>query len=172
LNATQISFAEHNREVSISVFPEYVSKREAEYNQPFDKNIVFPALKLASDKADKSCCPVRALFFYLEATKGHRRGRKRLFLPRVKGKEDFRECTLTYWVHQLIIMANLYRPLHETRVVSISWALFKKVQMTSLLKAAEWKTHNVFINNYMRDMTHFQDGMHILGPLVVTQHKV
>ena len=46
------------------------------------------------------------------------------------------------------------------------------VQMTSLLEATEWKSHNVFINNYMRDMTHFQDGMHILGPIVIAQHSV
>jgi hypothetical protein len=181
LDATQILFAEHNREVSIGVLPEYVSKREAEYNKPFDKNIVFPALELASDTADKSLCPVRALIFYLKATKGHRRGRRRLFLPIPKGREDFRECALTYWVRQLIIMAYadcpdevaiLYRPLHETRAVSISWALYKNVQMSSLLKAAEWKTHNVFINNYMRDMTHYKNGMHILGPMIVAGHQV
>jgi hypothetical protein len=126
LDATQISFAEHNREVSIGVLPEYVSKREAEYNRPFDKNIVFSALNLPTDKEDKSLCPVRALSFYLKATKGHRRGRKRLFLPIPKGKEDFRECALTYWARQLIIrayrdcpdeVAVLHRPLHETRTI-------------------------------------------------------
>jgi hypothetical protein len=40
LDAPQISFARHNREVSIGVLPAYVSKREVESNQPFDKNIV------------------------------------------------------------------------------------------------------------------------------------
>jgi hypothetical protein len=69
-------------------------------------------------------------------------------------------------------LAILYRPLHETRAVSVSWALYKNVQMSSLLKAAEWKNHNVFINNYMRDMTHYKNGMHILGPMFVAKHQV
>jgi tRNA G37 N-methylase Trm5 len=123
----------------------------------------------------------QSIHIYLEATKGYRNGRKRLFLPLPKGREDFKACALTHWARQLIIHAYkncpeeeavMHRLLNETRAISTSWALFKKVQMTSLLRAAEWKTHNAFINNYMRDRTHFKDGMHILGPIDVAQHIV
>jgi hypothetical protein len=68
--------------------------------------------------------------------------------------------------------AIMFRLLHETKAISISWALFKNVQMSSLLKAVEWKTHNVFLSNYMRNLTHLKDGMHILGPMIVAEHQV
>jgi hypothetical protein len=111
----------------------------------------------------------------------YRRSRKRLFLLLAQEKEDFKADTLTYWVRQLIIMAYrdypdevaiLHRVLHETRAIASSWALFNNVPMSSLLKAAEWKSHNVFTNNYLRDLSHIQDDMLRLGPTVVGQHKV
>jgi hypothetical protein len=181
LDATQISFGENDSEVAIGVLPEFVSKRQAESNTPIDHQVTFPALTTASDKADLSLCPVRALRVYLNKTEKFRKGRKRLFLSLQEGRLDFKADVLTTWIRHLIIHAyktcphqeaQLHRVLHETRGIATSWALFHNVQMTSLLRAAEWKSPNVFINNYMRDMSHVQDGLHKLGPIVVAQHIV
>jgi hypothetical protein len=181
LDATQISYGRNYSEVSIGVLPEFTSKRQAEANTPIYHQLTFPALTIASDKADQSLCPVRALRIYLEATKKYREGRKRLFLPLAQGKLDFRADVLTQWIRQFLIhayktcpteQAILHRCLHETRSIATSWALFHNVQMTSLLRAAEWKSANVFINNYMRDMSHVQDGTSKFGPIVVAEHIV
>jgi hypothetical protein len=167
--------------VSIGVLPEFVSKRQAESNGPIYHQLTFPALTIASDKADQSLCPVRALRIYLEATRKYRNGRKRLFLPLNPGRLDFRADVLTHWIRHFIIhayqscpteQAILHRCLHETRGIATSWALFHNVQMVHILRAAQWKSPNVFINNYMRDMSHVQDGNLKFGPIVVAEHVV
>jgi hypothetical protein len=181
LDASNVSFARNDREVAIGVLPEFVSKRQADYKKPVQHTLVIPALSSASDRADLSLCPVRAVRMYLEATKSYRRSRKRFFLPLAKEKEDFKADVLTHWIRHLIIHsyknctteeATLHRVLHETRGIATSWALLKNVPMDSLLSVAEWKNHNVFTNNYLRDMTHSQNGMLSLGPIVVAQHVV
>jgi hypothetical protein len=94
-------------------------------------------------------------------------------------KEDFKADSLTHWVRKLIVMAYrdcpdelaiVHRILHEIRAIASSWALFNNV--SSLMKAAKWKSHNVFTNNYLRDLSHIQDDMLRLGSTVVDQHKV
>jgi hypothetical protein len=181
LDASRVSFGTNDQRVTIGVLSEFVSKREAESNKPVPHTLVIPALSIASSREDRSLCPVRALRQYLTVTKTYRRNRRRLFLPLAKEKQDFRADALTYWVRKLIIHSHkncpkeeaiLHRLLHEVLGIATSWALYRHVPMSSLMEAAEWKNHNVFTHNYLRDLTDSRDGLLSLGQLVVAQHVV
>jgi hypothetical protein len=102
LDHAQLAVAENLSEMTIGVFPEFSSKTEACLGHPIDHTITIPALTEASEKEDQFLCPVRALRIYIQVTASFRRGRRRLFLPICREKEDFTAATMTNWMKGLI----------------------------------------------------------------------
>ena len=111
-------------------------------------------------KDDRLWCPVRALKFYLAATKELRGEVKQLFVQMVKPHEGIRTATLSSWIVKTIKCS--YPPelcpgnegdirAHDVRGVSATWALFHNVSLSEVLSAAAWKSANTFISCYMKD---------------------
>ena len=61
---------------------------------------------------------------------------------------------------------------HEVRALSSSWALFDKVQLNEILKAAVWNQSSTFVKFYLRDLSQQAANLHTLGPTVVAQKVV
>ena len=117
-----------------------------------------PISALSSIGEDKVWCPVRALKWYLDRTKTHRR-HDQLFLT---CKEPFSPAsmdTISRWIVRAIraagnsaLMPEATPRAHDTRGVSASWALFAGVGQEEILRAAFWNTPNTFISCYLTDV--------------------
>ena len=57
-------------------------------------------------------------------------------------------------------------------MLSSSWALFDKVPLNDILKAAVWNYSSTFVKFYLRDMSQQVNNLHNLGPAVVAQKVV
>jgi hypothetical protein len=181
MDYAQLAFQENYMEVVIGVLPEFIAKTEVQLGRNIDHTVRIPALSEASEKEDRALCPVRALKKYVSVTKLHRRGRRRLFLPLQLDKEDFTATAITQWVKNLISLvykdcptaqADLFRAAHEIRGLATTWAALNSVALSSILKTAQWRNHNVFTARYLKDFTFVKEEMLVLGPLVVAEHVV
>ena len=140
---------------------------------------------LAKDDPYLVNCPTRALRSYLARTSPVRSpAQKLLFLSLItlRGK-DITKVTLARWVSLLIKAAyvwwlsgenssqNIF-PLvspraHEARALSTSLAVLKSGKLSDVLQAAYWKSDDVFINYYLRDVASTRhDGSSALPALV------
>ena len=64
------------------------------------------------------------------------------------------------------------RTTHAVRAFAASWAFFKNVSLSDILKACSWKAQSTFASFYLKDMTLMKEDLHVLGPLVVAQNRV
>ncbi|XP_070197976.1 uncharacterized protein [Littorina saxatilis] len=140
---------------------------------------------LAPDDPDSVNCPVRALRLYLARTQPIRSSsQKLLFISLLTRREkDLSKVTLARWVSSLIkqayewsrtkrggVMPSL--PLdsaraHETRAWASSLAVLRSRRLEEVLTTAYWRSEDVFINFYLRDVTALrQDGSRGLPALI------
>ena len=125
------------------------------------------------DRRELRVCPVRALREYRKRTKSLRGSIKRLFLPLTTNKANLHANTVSGWVKSLVQYSyehatdedfrilgiekappNLHRPAHEVRAwsASVAW-LAGTTSIRSLMRGCHWKTHNVFTDHYLRDVS-------------------
>ena len=127
-----ISFSKDYSSVTLSFVPEFRAKNQSfnEFNRPFS----IPSLKsiLGPDDKDIPLCPARALRYYLDRTKGHRQGKRRLFLSFDKNYDkNIQKGTIARWIRTLVHCAcaqcaSSLTPstvkAHETRAIASSLA--------------------------------------------------
>ena len=95
----------------VSLFPssDFIAKNQlAREGSQGVSPVIIPALTTIVDrqfKEDRTLCPVRALRYYLDRTKGLRRSRPLLFISFKKGHtSDIRPATLSSWLKETILL--------------------------------------------------------------------
>ena len=58
---------------------------------------------------------------------------------------------------------------HDVRAMSASLSAPRSVSLDQILQASGWRSHNVFTNFYLRDLTSQSEDLLRLGPLVASQ---
>ena len=120
------------------------------------RSLSAPSLHSHLISEDKLWCPIRALKYYVDRTKSHRK-HDQLFLtckdPFVPASKD----TVSRWIVNAIKAAGQEAMVdsallhaHDTRGISTSWALFAGLPQADILKAAYWSSPNSFISYYLR----------------------
>ena len=173
--------------VDLFALPEFQAKYQfldADPSAP--RAYTIKTLQVASEE-DRMSCPVRALRLYLRHTKAFRKGRRRLFLPISASASDITANTISHWVKQTLLLAyqttgnptedaqdrhlfnisdeerrDFTRPAHEIRAQSASFAFASRhYSLASLLRSCYWRSHTVFTEFYLRDIT-VQDNKEML----------
>ena len=160
--------------VDMATLPEFWAKHQATDHDPSQGRVYkLRALSSTVDRQELLVCPVRALKEYRRRTKTVRGSTKRLFLPLTATKKDLHANTVSGWIKSLIQYAynhaneedcrilqiqkaqpDLYRPAHEVRAWSSSLAwLAGTTSISSLMRGCFWKSHNVFTDHYLRDVS-------------------
>ena len=117
-----------------------------------------PISDFSSVVTDKVWCPVRALKWYLDKTKAHRKDDQLFLITREPFSPASKE-SISRWIVEAIQSAgrdalfSVEKPrAHDTRSVSTSWALFQGSALEDILRAAFWRSPNSFISFYLRDI--------------------
>ncbi len=175
--------------ISLNFLPEFLAKNQV----PGDVSPVILIKPLSSlispSEKDIHNCPVRALKCYRRKTKAFRSDTQRaLFLSvNMLYTSDIRPTTFSRWIRNTILEAyegwdrerggGYVLPLsharaHELRAWAASLAS-KSVAMKDLLQAAYWRSEDVFISCYLRDIAASrEDGSFALPALVAAQAAI
>ena len=187
---------ERDGSFTLRFLPEFLAKNQNPESQSPSVRIRPLASFADEEDADIRLCPVRALAVYIKRTNSRRAGSlRRLFLPCVATRHrDIYKSTLVSWVRKTIQAAyaaksdrfvNQFRdetsgggsflPLstprvHEVRAWSTTLAA-QSAKISDVLNAAYWRTPNVFIEFYLRDVTaNRTDGKKCLSTCVAAGH--
>ena len=132
---------------------------------------------------DRSLCAVRAVRYYLKATKEIRGERQKLFIAYREGFDQTKEIhlnTISAWLKKTILLA--YKSAssedmqitgvkaHQVRALAASWALHTNASMEDIMTACSWKHSSTFSRFYLKDMALQRDKMYHLGPVVAASH--
>ncbi|KAK7110422.1 hypothetical protein V1264_014301 [Littorina saxatilis] len=176
---------EKDGSISLKFRPDFLAKNQKPgQTSPL---IRIPPLSnvLAPGDPDVFNCPVRALSSYLSRTLPIRSETQKLLfisLNTVRGK-DISRVTLAKWVSTTIRQAYIWwqsqsgdnraiLPLtaaraHEARAWASSLAVLHSGRLSEVLESAYWRSEDVFINSYLRDVAGTrQDGSSALPSLV------
>ena len=126
-------------------------------------------------------CPVRALCHYLQQTTSDTRPRN-LFLAVKCPSQPMSKAAISYFLRDTIKSAHdaisdstcleIKVKAHDIRGIAASMLLWKNCSVPSILKAARWRTHSVFADHYLRDVTRKEGDVFSLVPVVVARHVV
>jgi hypothetical protein len=173
---------------SLRFLPEFLAKNQV----PGDPSPILFIKPLSSilppDDPDLANCPVRALKVFLAKAKPRRcYGLRRLFMPLdLARKRDILKPTLARWTMTLIRRAYQWEegqrkeggaplPLtgnraHEIRAWATTLAALHSSKLEDLLQAAYWRSVDVFISCYLRDVARCrEDGSFGVASAVVAQ---
>ena len=127
---------------------------------------------VGKDDKERTLCPVRALKFYLAASKSRRAGRKQLFLPiRETKKEAVSKNTISRWIAEAIkhayIAADKVAELrqvhkissHEVRAVTTSCDAWRQVSLGDIMDSCGWRSSHTFVDFYLRDLVVFEKDL-------------
>ena len=140
--------------------------------------VVIPALAPILDKSlksDRSLCPVRALRYYLDRTSDLRQNKELVFVSFKKGfDKDISPVTISSWIKQTVILCyelsdhqahTLHQvKAHDVRAFAASKAFQSGVSLDQILVACHWKSHNTFIQFYLKDVAWADSELFHLGP--------
>ena len=126
--------------------------------------VVIPALAPTLDKSlkeDRSLCLIRALRYYLDKTQDLRQDKELVFVSFKKGfSKDISPATISSWIKQTVILC------YE---LSASKAIQGGISLDQILAACHWKSHNTFIQFYLKDVAWADSELFHLGPVVAAQ---
>ena len=136
----------------------FIAKNQSESSGTVE--IVLKSLKeFSSIVEDKVWCPVRALKWYVDKTRGIRNDHDQLFLISRQPFSPASRETISRWIVEAIRAAGSEALLsedppkaHDTRSISTSWALFQGVPLEDILRAAYWRSPSSFTSFYLRDI--------------------
>ena len=177
----RVRHTENWSQVTLVPDPLFVAKTEKpgrpetrlqEVTLPSIRDYVGPDLPI-----DSNNCVVRAIKIYLSRTKEFRKGRKRLFISYKQGKTDeIRPATISSWIVKTIRYAyeNCDDPTaalfqaraHDLRAMATSWNAHRRLDLTDILKAAQWQSQNTFTSFYLKDMSLVEGDLFKIGPFV------
>jgi len=155
-------------------------------NSKPDHHIIIPCLPY-DDQEEKVLCPVRCLSAYLQRFKPLRKTNPsaKLFISYKPGfTGDITTTTVSRWIKNAILWAydasshdvDMHQlhsiKAHDVRAMSASLSLLRSVSLDQILQAAGWRSHNVFTQFYLRDLSAQSEDLLRLGPLVASQTVV
>ena len=137
--------------------PDFIAKNQTAKNKTVEI-FLKPISAISSINEDKVWCPVRALKWYLDRTKNHRR-HEQLFITCKEPYSPASKDTVSRWIVKAIkaagdsaLMSDASPRAHDTRGVSASWALFAGISQEDIIRAAYWSTPNTFVSCYLKDV--------------------
>ena len=122
---------------------------------------------------ERLLCPIRALRIYSHRTLRNSEN-TRLFVSFKEGhKKDIHQNTVSSWLKNTIKLCYELEGktlptkivAHSVRSMSVSWASLKNVGTQKILNSCFWKSPNVFISFYLKNLTEVEGKMHKLGKL-------
>ena len=97
--------------------------------------------------------------------------------------KDISPATISSWIKQIVILSyelsdkeahTLHQVNgHDVRAFAASKAFQSGVSLDQILSACHWKSHNTFIQFYLKDVAGAASELYHLGPVVAAQqiHK-
>ena len=180
-----IRHQENWTQVSMYPSPSFISKNQLAKEGPASiAPVVIPALSTSLDrslKEDRSLCPVRALRYYLDRTKGSREGKELVFVSfRPSFQKDIVPATISSWIKQTVILCyqlldeeaqTLHQvKAHDVRAFAASRAFQGGISLDQILSACHWKAHNTFTRFYLKDLAWADSERFHLGPIVAAHN--
>ena len=162
--------------------PSFLSKNQLAQEGPASvAPVAIPAMAPTLDKSlkeDRSLCPVRALRYYLDKTKDLRQNKELVFVFFKQGfSKDTSPATISSWIKKTIILCyeladqenlDLHQvKAHEIQAFAASKAFQGGVSLDQILSACHWKSHNTFIQFYLKDIAWADSELFHLGTVVV-----
>jgi hypothetical protein len=159
--------------------PGYLPKvaSTAEGNSRYSPIVIRSLDSLASDEADLSLCPVRALAAYQDFAKKRAPNRSRFWMNLKSQDRHVQKQTLSAWVVGLIRHAYhsaseedcrlSAAKTHEVRALAASLRFQATFSLESVLQTATWAQPTTFTHFYLRDVSGLQGRLHVIGPCVI-----
>ena len=117
--------------------------------------------------------------FYLEATKTLSPRPDRLFVSPKCRQRAITKNAISYFLRETITDAGALSPneglglrAHSIRGVSTTLSFQHNWSVREVLKAASWRSNNVFASYYLKDITYVWEGLRSLGPIVAAGQVV
>ena len=182
-----ILHSKHWSSITILPDPQFVAKTQlnSRGGEVLNSVTIKALTKILGDdmQDDRSLCAVRAVRYYLKATKDIRKNRQKLFIAYRKGYPDTQEIhlnTVSGWLKKTILLAYDTASeedtqvtgvkAHQVRAMAASWALHSRASLEDIMQACSWKSANTFTSFYLKDMALQRDEMFHLGPVVAASH--
>lgn len=169
-------------DLMVCYLPEFIAKTDTGvYSTPREFRIKSLSSVVNPEDEEHLLCPVRALSHYLQRTKSETRPRNLLLSVR-RASLPMSKAAISFFLRDIIKEAHATIPdvicpeikvkAHDIRGMAASMLLWKNCSIPSILKAARWRTHSVFANHYLKDISRKEGDVFSLGPFVSAGHVV
>ena len=181
LSALSMVTATQGQDLILSYLPEFVVKTETGLN-PIPREFRLRSLSPIVGREDEKrlLYPVRAVNCYLQLTSSSCRPRS-LFVSVRNPDRPMSKAAISF-LRDTVRAAHASFPenlcplfkvrAHDVRGVATSMLLWKNCSIASILEAACWRTHSVFVNHYLRDIQRQEGDVFTLGPVVAAGNLV
>ena len=172
LQALSRSVAFCGKDLLLSYLPEFVAKTESERNLLPRSFLVRSVEEFVGDlPGDRVLCPVRAVRVYLRVTEALRPCPRTLFVSPSCPSRSLSKNALSFFIRRVIIDSGaagegVSPRSHSVRGVATSVSFMRNWLVSRVLKAASWRSNQVFAPFYLRDIAFVFDGFRALGPIV------
>ena len=172
-----VSYPRDHSHVTLRPDPGFISKTRIRTGQALQPVVIKSLKPLVGKEKDRTLCPTRTLLTYMKRTEAVRGDRKLLLIsPDPRVSREISVNTISAWISNLITYCYKQpgqtaielsgKTTHELRAYASSlvhkgcWAL------EDVLQSGCWRSNQVFINHYLRDLSEQEGGLKRLGPLV------
>ena len=159
----------------LGFLPEFLAKTESSAN-PLPREYVLKNLSdlVGREDEERRMCPVRALKFYMEATKEVLPRPRSLFVSVRDKTRPLSKNAISFFLRETIQQAiqpeGAPAPAgvraHSIRGLATSLNFWKNRSLAAVLEAATWKANTVFVSHYLKDVQRTYEQCHSLGPIV------
>ena len=155
--------------VSLYPSPSFLSKNQLAKEIPDSvAPVVIPALAPTLDKSlkgDRSLCPVRALYYYLDRTSDLRQNKELVFVSFKKGfYKDISPATVSSWILCYELSYQQALTIHQVEAHDVR-AFAASKALDQILSACHWKSQNTFTQFYLKDVAWADSELFHLGPV-------
>ena len=169
--------AYRQEDMILSYLPNFFPKTDtAEMPLPREFKLKSLSSILGRDMIERTLCPVRALHFYLDRTKGVSPRPGNLFLAIKNDHLAMKKNAISYYLREVIRYAHRTQPeatypvgdirAHSIRAVATSMSFRKNRSFASVLEAATWRGNSIFVSHYLKDVQRTYEHCSALGPIV------
>ena len=174
VQALSARVARQGGDLSLSYLPGFVAKTESDSN-PIPRHFLLKSLKdfVGDLEQDALLCPVRAMKFYLAATRDLSPRPAHLFVsPRCRHRAISKNA-VSFFLRETISGAGALSSdegrgprAHSIRGVSTSLTFLRNWSTKQVLTAATWRSNSTFAAYYLRDVAFTWENCKSLGPFV------
>ena len=166
----------------LSYRPSFRAKTETLKN-PLPRSFTLKNLsELVGRESERALCPVRALKFYLNRTKGLSNRSNSLFCSYRKPSKAMTKNGISFFLRDIIkkahcwISEDMYSSLkvraHDIRGVATSVRFQKNMSIADIIQSATWRCASTFSNFYLKDVAIVYDDILALGPVIAADQIV